>query len=91
VSAFAASGDAPVNAPPGSYLLPLAEMDASPSVALVRRTALEAAVRDEDAVLDGDSDVFVQLARAGAHGVVLQEPLFASLPRRAAHRALAQR
>jgi glycogen synthase len=91
VSAFAASGDTPVNAPPGSYMLPLSEMDASPSVALVRRTALEAAVRDEDAVVDGDTNVFVQLARADAHGVVLQEPLFASLPRRAAQRALAQR
>jgi glycogen synthase len=91
VTAFSATGDTPVNAPPGSYLLPLAEMDASPSVALVRRTALEAATRDEDAVLDADSDVFVQLARAGAHGVVLQEPLFASLPRRATQRALAQR
>ena len=65
-------------------------MDASPSVALVRRAALEAATRDEDAVRDGHSNVFVQLARAGAHGVVLQEPLFASLPRRATQRALAQ-
>ena len=91
VTAFAASGDTPVHAPPGSYQLPLAEMDASPSVALVRRTALEAATRDEDAVRDGDSNIFVQLARAGAHGVVLQEPLFAGLPRRAAQRALSQR
>ncbi len=91
VTAFAASGDTPVHAPPGSYQLPLAEMDASPSVALVRRTALEAATRDEDAVRDGDSNIFVQLARAGAHGVVLQEPLFAGLPRRAAQHALSQR
>ena len=91
VSAFATTGDMPAHAPPGSYGLPLAEMDASPSVALVRRTALEAATRDEDAVRDGDLDIFVQLARAGAHGVVLQEPLFASLPRRATQRAFAQR
>ena len=81
----------PAHAPPGSYGLPLAEMDASPSVALVRRSALEAATRGEDAVRDGDLDIFVQLARAGAHGVVLQEPLFASLPRRATQRAFAQR
>jgi glycogen synthase len=91
VTAFATTGDTPVHAPPGSYLLPLSEMDASPSVALVRRTALEDAIREEDAVRDGDSNIFVQLARAGAHGVVLQEPLFASLPRRATQRALAQR
>ena len=75
VTAFGASGDMPAHAPPGSYRLPLAEMDASPSVALVRRTALESATRDEDAVRDGHSNIFVQLARAGAHGVVLQEPL----------------
>ncbi|HMJ94740.1 MAG TPA: glycosyltransferase family 4 protein, partial [Thermoleophilaceae bacterium] len=91
VTAFAVTGDTPAHAPPGSYMLPLAEMDASPSVALVRRTALEAATRDEDAVRDGHANVFVQLARAGAHGVVLQEPLVASLPRRATQRALAQR
>jgi hypothetical protein len=71
-------------------MLPLAEMDAAPSVALVRRAALESAIQDEDAVRDGHSNVFVQLARAGAHGVVMQEPLVASLPRRAAQPALAQ-
>ena len=90
VTAFGASGDMPAHAPPGSYRLPLAEMDASPSVALVRRTALESATRDEDAVRDGHSNIFVQLERAGAHGVVLQEPLLASLPRRATQRVVGQ-
>ena len=42
--------------------------------------------------LGGDEpDIFVRLAAAGAYGVVLQEPLFANLPRRARQRALAQR
>jgi glycosyltransferase involved in cell wall biosynthesis len=79
VTAFGKGGDTPVHAPPGSYLLPLEELDASPSVALLRRTALEAALHDED----GATDLFVRLGRQGAYGVVLQEPLFANLPRRA--------
>jgi len=84
VSAFARTGDTPNNAPPGNYELPLAELRASPSAALIRRTALEAALN-----ADGD-DLFVRLADAGAYGVVLQERLFTNLPRRAARRALTQ-
>jgi hypothetical protein len=91
VTAFASTGGTPAHAPPGNYLLPLDELDASPSAALVRRTALEAALRDADAPGDEEPDIFVQLAAAGAYGVVLQEPLFANLPRRARPRALAQR
>jgi hypothetical protein len=77
VTAFGTGGATAVHAPPGNYLLPLAELDASPSVALVRRAALEAGLED------GDADLFVRLGRAGAYGVVLQEPLIANLPRRA--------
>ena len=83
VTAFARTGDTPEHAPPGSYRLPLAELGASPSVALVRRSALETARPDEDAASYDESDLFVRMARAGAHGVVLQEPLIANLPRRA--------
>jgi glycosyltransferase involved in cell wall biosynthesis len=84
VTAFGTGGATAVHAPPGNYRMPLAELDASPSVALVRRTALEAGFEDADAASDGHADLFVRLARAGAYGVVLQEPLIANLPRRAA-------
>jgi hypothetical protein len=84
VSAFGRGGATGVHAPPGNYLLPLAELNASPSVALVRRTALEAGLQDEDGGSNGHADLFVRLGRAGAYGVVMQEPLFANLPRRAA-------
>ena len=86
VSAFARTGDAQDQAPPGNYELPLSELDASPSMALIRRAALAAALDEGDA----DTDLFVRLARDGAYGVVLQEGLFSNLPRRDARHALAQ-
>jgi hypothetical protein len=85
VTAFGRMGDTPAHAPLGSYLLPLAELDASPSVALVRRGALESAVKG--GVPNGATDLFVRLGEEDAHGVVLQEPLFANLPRRATRRS----
>ena len=91
VTAFAATGGRPEHAPPGSYRLPLAELGASPSVALIRTTALEAALSDEDGAADAEPDLFVRLARADAHGLVLQEPLLENLPRRAAPQPVAQR
>jgi hypothetical protein len=86
VSAFARTGDTPVHAPPGNYRLPLHELDASPSVALVRRSALTAALATEA----GEPDLFERLAAGGSYGVVLQEQLFSNLPRRAARQAVGQ-
>jgi glycosyltransferase involved in cell wall biosynthesis len=83
VSAFGRAGATAVHAPPGNYRLPLGELDASPSVALVRRGLLEAGLQGEDGASGGHPDLFILLGSVGAYGVVLQEPLFANLPRRA--------
>ena len=90
VTAFTGAGDAPVNAPPGSYGLPLGALHASPAVGVVRRAALEAALRGVDGAPADGHNVFVRLAHAGAHGLVLQEPLVTSLPRRVPRPAAAQ-
>jgi glycogen synthase len=84
VSAFARSGTTPVDASPGTYALPLAELDVSPSVALVRRSALEGVLPGLGEGPDEEVDLFGLLEAGGAHGVVLQEELVAGAPRRAA-------
>jgi glycogen synthase len=89
VSSFAGSGTTPADASPGNYELPVAEIEASPSVGLFRRRALEDVLRDTDP--DAEQELFARLTEAGSHGVVLQEELVAAAPRRAARPVPAQR
>jgi glycogen synthase len=83
VTSFAGEGNRPWHAPPGNYALPIAELDAGPSVALARRAALQGVLGDPETAPENERELFAALADAGAPGVVLQERLIASLPRRA--------
>jgi glycosyltransferase involved in cell wall biosynthesis len=78
VTSFVREGATPSLAPLGSYALPPAEVDTDASIGLVRRSALEQMLRHPNPPRD---DLFVRLAEAGAHGLVLQEPQVANLPR----------
>jgi hypothetical protein len=83
VTSFAKEGVRPWCAPPGNYALPIEELDAGPSVVVARRTSLMDVLGDSRSAPPDERRLFARLAEAGAHGVVLQEPLLANLPRRA--------
>jgi hypothetical protein len=83
VTSLAKEGERPWSAPPGSYALPIEELDAGPSVVLVRRASLIDVLGDPESAPPDERRLFARLAEAGAHGVVIQEPLLANLPRRA--------
>jgi glycosyltransferase involved in cell wall biosynthesis len=68
-------------APLGSLSLPDSAIEALTSIALVRRSALETVLRRSDSPSDDERHLFVRLADVGAHGLVLQEPHVANLPR----------
>lgn len=81
VTSFVGNVERPLDAPLGSYGLPLAELDPATFVALGRRAALHTALREPDSAPDDEAELLVRLADAGAHGLVLQEPLVESAPR----------
>jgi glycosyltransferase involved in cell wall biosynthesis len=87
VTSFAAYATSPWHVPLGSYHLPLAELDAAPSVALARRSVLDAPLDGAGSLPRDETELFAGLAAAGRHGLVLQAPLIESLPTRGASSA----
>jgi glycosyltransferase involved in cell wall biosynthesis len=88
VTAFVGAGFLPWHAPFGSYSLPLADIDGGASVAVIRRSAL---LDLPSRPLPDEAALFAALARRGAVGLVLHEPLVPRLPKRlAARTALAR-
>lgn len=81
VTSFVGNVRRPLDAPLGSYRLPLAELDPASFVALGRRSALRSALEDPEFAPDDEAELLVRLADAGAHGLVLQERLVESAPR----------
>jgi glycosyltransferase involved in cell wall biosynthesis len=77
VTSLVAEGAGLSVAPLGNLSLPDSAIEALTSIALVRRSALESVLGHSD----DDRHLFVRLAHVGAHGLVLQEPHVANLPR----------
>ena len=82
VTAFAGRGSKPWHAPFGNYALPLGQIDAGASVAVIRRSALLDALPSAPQAPTDEAALFARLAKRGAIGLVLHEPLVQQLPKR---------